>query len=147
MTRTIAGKPFTVCYTTELTSIIRGHHVYKEVWDAAIGEMLEAQNNMINALLVYTKRYPRWTYTNRNFKFIFPFHQSRSREQNKSIDNWKTTTGNWTCRSDKVNFHNNKRFSYVLENELVKRKNKFRTLTLKLKKKGAYRKFLFYLIK
>ena len=73
MSRTIAGKPFTVCCTTEVTSIIRGHHVYKEVWDAAIGEMLEAKNNMINTLLVDTKRYPSWTYTNRNFKFIFPF--------------------------------------------------------------------------
>ena len=42
---------------------------------------------------------------------------------------------------------NNKRFSEVLENELVKRKNKFSTLTLKFKKKGVYHKFPFYLIK
>ena len=42
MSRTIAGTPFTVCYKTEVTSIIRGHYVYKEVQDAAIGEMLEA---------------------------------------------------------------------------------------------------------
>ena len=27
------------------------------------------------------KRFPRWTYTDRNFKFMFPFLQSRSREK------------------------------------------------------------------
>ena len=42
---------------------------------------------------------------------------------------------------------NNKRFSEVLENESVKRKNKFPTLTLNFKKKGVYRKFPFYLVK
>ena len=45
MSRTIAGTPFTLCYKTEATSIIRGHHVYQEVWDATIGEMLEAATN------------------------------------------------------------------------------------------------------
>ena len=40
---------------------------------------------------------------------------------------------------------NNKRFSEVLENELIKRKNKFPTVTLKFMKKGAYCKFSFYL--
>ena len=52
------------------------------------------------------KRYPRWTHTKGNFKFMFPFHQSRSKEQNKSIDNSKTTTGNWSCPSGKFDFHN-----------------------------------------
>ena len=42
---------------------------------------------------------------------------------------------------------NNKRFSEVLENEPVKRKNKLPTLTLNFKKKGVYRKFPFYLVK
>ena len=45
MSRSIAGKQFTVCYKTEVTSIIRGHHVYMEVWDATIGEMLEAASD------------------------------------------------------------------------------------------------------
>ena len=45
MSRRIAGKQFTVCYKTEVTSIIRGHHVYKEVWDATIGVMLEAASD------------------------------------------------------------------------------------------------------
>ena len=45
MSRSIAGKQFTVCYKTEVTSIIHGHHVYKEVWDATIGEMLEAASD------------------------------------------------------------------------------------------------------
>ena len=47
MSRTIAGTPFAVCYKTEVTSIIRGHHVFKEVWDAAIGEMFKAASDHI----------------------------------------------------------------------------------------------------
>ena len=38
MSRSVAGKQFTVCYKTEVTSIVLGHHVYKEVWDATIGK-------------------------------------------------------------------------------------------------------------
>ena len=45
MSRSIAGKQFTVCYKTDVTSIISGHHVYKEVWDATIGEMLKAASD------------------------------------------------------------------------------------------------------
>ena len=41
----------------------------------------------------------------------------------------------------------NKRFLGDLENELVKQKNTFPTVTLKFKKKGVSRKFPFYLIK
>ena len=41
MPTTIARTSFTVCYKTEVTSIIRGH----QVWDAAIGEMLEAASD------------------------------------------------------------------------------------------------------
>ena len=82
MSRSIAGKQFTVCCKTEVTSIIRGHHVYKEVWDATIGEMLEAASDDREeakeydkyAVGLYKKKSPRWTYTNRNFKFMFPFY-------------------------------------------------------------------------
>ena len=45
MSRTIAGTPFTVCYKTEVISIIRGHRVYMEVWNAAIGEVLNAASD------------------------------------------------------------------------------------------------------
>ena len=45
MSRSIVGKQVTVCYKTEVTSIIPGHHVYKEVWDATIREMLEAASD------------------------------------------------------------------------------------------------------
>ena len=113
MSRTIAGTPFIVCYQTELTSIIRGHYVYKEVWDAVIGEMLEAAlDDQEEAkeydkypVGLYKKTYLRWASTNKNFNFMFPFYESRSREQNKSIYNWKTTTGSRACRSGKVKFH------------------------------------------
>ena len=76
---------------------------------------------------------------------MFPFHQSRSREKNKSIDNWKTTTGIGLVVLAKLIFiTNNKRFPEVSENELVKGENKFLTTSaLKIKKKGAYRKFPF----
>ena len=55
MSRTIAGTPFTVCYKTEATSIIRGHHVYKEVRDAAIREMLETASNDWEEAKIYDK--------------------------------------------------------------------------------------------
>ena len=45
MSRTIAGTQFTVCFKTEVTSIIHGHHVCKELRNAAIGEMLEASSD------------------------------------------------------------------------------------------------------
>ena len=45
MSKTISRTPITVCYKTEVASIIRGHHVCEEVWDAAIGEMLEAASD------------------------------------------------------------------------------------------------------
>ena len=91
------------------------------------------QKNMINTLLARTK------------KKMFPFHQSRSREKNKSIDNWKTTTRIGLVVLAKLIFiTNNKRFPEVSENELVKGENKFLTTsTLKIKKRGAYRKFPF----
>ena len=63
------------------------------------------------------------------------------------------TTGKWQREiglvvPPKLNFIiNNNWFSEVLENELVKWKNKFPFLTSKFKKKGVYHKFPFYLIK
>ena len=110
MSRTIVETPLTVCYKAEVTSIIRGHHVYKKVCDATIGEMLrmieKKQKNMKNTLLVCTEYILVGPIRTEISKFMLPFHQSRFREQNKSIDNWKTTTRNWTCHSGKVNFHN-----------------------------------------
>ena len=114
MSKTIAGTPLTFCYKTKATSIICVHHVYKEVWDVAIVEMLEAASDDLEDVKEYDKyaagldkkdilagHIPKEILI-----FCFQFYQSRSREQNKSIDNWKTTTENWTYCSDKVNFHN-----------------------------------------
>ena len=101
------GKQFPVCYKTEVTSIIRGHHVYKKVWDATIGEMLEAASDdreegkeYDKYAVVLCKRdllvgHIPIEISSLCFHFI-----------NKSIDNWKTSAGNWTCRSRKVNLHN-----------------------------------------
>ena len=38
-----------------MTSVIRGHHVYKEVWDATIGEMLEAASDKREEAREYDK--------------------------------------------------------------------------------------------
>jgi len=45
MARSIPENPFLVSYKTEVTSLIRGHRIDKEVWDAAIGDTLEAASD------------------------------------------------------------------------------------------------------
>ena len=45
MARTTAATQFTACHKTEVTSIVLGHRVVKEVWDAATGEMLKAASD------------------------------------------------------------------------------------------------------
>ena len=95
---------------------------------------------MINTLLVLQKRYPRWTYTNRNFKFMFQSHQD-PRNKVKALTTWKRQREIGLVVPAKLIFiTNNKRFSEVLENDLAKRKNKFPTFILKFQKKGVYRK-------
>ena len=156
MSRTITGTPFTVYYKTEVTSIIRDHHVYKEVWDAAIGEMLEAASDDREAAKEYDK-YAVALYKKDILVGYIPieisslsFHFINQDAVNKIK---ALTTGKrqreieLVVLAKLIFITNNKRFSEVLENELVKRKNKFSTLTLKFKKKGVYHKFPFYLIK
>ena len=143
MSGTIAGTPFTVFDKTEVTSIIRSHHVYREVWEAAIGKMLEATSDdrqeakeYDDAVGLYKKDFLVGHIPIEILSYVSI--SSIKIQGKKSTDNWKTTTGNRTCCSSKVTFiTNNKRSSEVLENELVKRKNKFPTLTLKFKKKGV----------
>ena len=129
MSRTIAGTPFTVCYKTEVTSIIRGHHVYKEVWDAAIGEMLEAASDDQEKAKEYDK------YTVDLYRkdilvehvpteiSILCFHFINQDPGNKI----KVLTTGKPQREIRIVvpamlifITNNKRFSEVLENELVK---------------------------
>ena len=156
MSRTITGTPFTVYYKTKVTSIIRDHHVYKEVWDAAIGEMLEAASDDREAAKEYDK-YAVALYKKDILVGYIPieisslsFHFINQDAVNKIK---ALTTGKrqreigLVVLAKLIFVTNNKRFSEVLENELVKRKNKFSTLTLKFKKKGVYHKFPFYLIK
>ena len=45
MSRATPWKPFIVCYKTEVSCITRGHHVYKEVWDAVKGEVLDTASD------------------------------------------------------------------------------------------------------
>ena len=114
MSRTITGTPFTVYYKTEVTSIIRDHHVYKEVWDAAIGEMLEAASDDREAAKEYDK-YAVGLYKKDILVGYIPieisslsFHFINQDAVNKikALTTGKRQRGNWTCRSGKVNFHN-----------------------------------------
>ena len=45
----------TVCCNTEVTSVTCGHHVYKEVWDAAIGELPEPASDYREEAKEYDK--------------------------------------------------------------------------------------------
>ena len=129
MSRTIGGTPFTIYYKAEVTSIIRGHHVYKEVWDAAIGEMLEAASDDQEKAKEYDK------YTVDLYRkdilvehipteiSILCFHFINQDPGNKIK---VLTTGKRqreiriVVPSMLIFITNNKRFSEVLENELVK---------------------------
>ena len=147
MSRTIAGIPFIACYKTEATSIIRGHHIYKEVWETA-DDREKANEYDKYAVGLYEKDilvgHIPIEISSLGFHFINP----DSRDKIKALTTGKRQRGIIFVVPAKLIFiTNNKRFSEVLKNELVKRKNKFPILTLKVKKKGVYRKFPFYLIK
>ena len=156
MSRTIGGTPFTVCYKTEVTSIIHGHHVYKEEWDAAIGKMLEAASNDRekakefdkHAVGLYKKEILVGHIPIEMSSFCFDFINQDPGNKIKALATGKRQREiGLVVPAKSIFMTNNKRFSEVLENELVKRKNKFPTLTLKFKKTGGYRKFPSYLIK
>ena len=148
MSRSIAGKQFTVCYKTKVTSINRGHHVYKEVWDATIGEMLEAASREYDKYAVgLCKRdllvgHIPIEISSLCFHFI---NQGPGNKRKALITGNRRREIGLVVPTKLIFITNNKRFSEVLENKLIKRKNKFPTVTLKFKKKGVYRKFPFYL--
>ena len=100
--------PFTAYYKTEVTSIIRVHQVYKEVRDAAIGEMLEATSDDREEAKEYDK-YPVGLYKKDILSGHMPieisslcFHFINQDPRNKIK---ALTTRNRICRSGKVNFH------------------------------------------
>ena len=72
--------PTVHCYKTDVSSIICGHHVYKEAWDAAIGEILEAALDDREEAKEYDKysvrlykKISRWTYTTEILSLRFRF--------------------------------------------------------------------------
>ena len=92
------------------------------------------------------KRSPRWTYTNRISSLCFHFINQDPGNKIKALITGKRQRQIGLVVPAKLIFTtNNKRFSEVLEKQLIKRKNRFPTVTLKFKKKGVYRKFPFYL--
>ena len=142
MSRSIAGKQFTVCYKTEVTSIIRGHHVYKEVWDATIGEMEYDKY----AVGLYKRDLLVGHIPTEISSLCLHFINQDPGNKIKALISGKRQREIGLVVPAKLIFiTNNKRFSEVLENKLIKRKNKFPTVTLKFKKKSIYRKFPFYL--
>ena len=137
MSRSIAGKPFTVCYKTEVTSIIRGHHVYKEVWDATIREMLKAASNDREEAKEYDE-YAVGLYKKDLLVGHIPieisslcFYFINQDPENKII---ARITGKrqreigLVVPAKIIFITNNKRYSEVLEKEFIKRKDKFPTV-------------------
>ena len=153
MARSIVGKSFTICYKTEVTSVIRGHHVYKEVWDATIGETLEAALDDREEAKEYDK-YAVGLYKKDLHVGHIPieisslcFHFINQDPENKikaEITGKRQREIGLVVPAKIIFQTKNKRYSEVLEQELIKRKDKFPTLTLKFKKKGVYRKFPYY---
>ena len=135
-------------------NIIRGHHVYNDLCDAAVREMLEtAPNDQEEA-----KEYGKYTFGLYKKDILighipieisslcFHFINQNSGNKIKALITGKGQREIGLVVLAKLIFIANKWFSEVLENELVKQKNKFLTLTLKFNKKGVYLKFPFYLI-
>ena len=149
MARSIPAIPFLVCYKTEVTSLIRGHHIYKEVWDAAIGDTLEAASDDREEAKEYDK-YSVGFYKKDLLVGHIPmeisslcFHFINQDPENKirAMITGKRQREIGLVLPGKIIFTtNNKRYSEVLEKELLKRKAKFPTVTLKFRKKGVYRK-------
>ena len=154
MSRLIPSKYFTVCYKTEVLSVIRGHHVYKEVWDAAIGDLLESAVDDRTEAKEYDK-YAVGLYNKDTLVGHIPIEISSlcchfiNQDPGNKIK--ALTTGKLqrevglVVPAKYIFITNYKRYSVTLENELMKRKSKFPALTLKFKKKGVYRKFPFFL--
>ena len=144
MSKTIAGTPFTVCYKTEVTSIIRVHHDYKEVQDAAIGEMLEAASDDLEEAKEYDKYAAGLDKKDilvghipeEILSFVSNFISQDPGNKIKAFTPGKRQRKiGLIVRTKLIFITNNKRFSEVVENKLVKWKNEFSALTFKVKKK------------
>ena len=126
------------------------------MWDAAIAEMLEAASDDREE----PKEYDKYTVGLCKKDILvghipieisslcFHFINQDPGNKIKSLTTGKRQRETGHVVPAKLIFiTNNKRFSELLENEPVKRKNKFPTLKLNFKKKAVYRKFPFYLVK
>ena len=153
MARSIPASPFLFCYKTEVTSLIRGHHIYKEVWDTAIGDTLEAASDDREEAKEYD------TYSVGFYKkdllighipieissLCFHFINQHPENKIRAMISGKRQREIGLIVPAKIIFTtNNKRYSEVLEKKQLKRKAKFPTVTLKCRKKGVYRKFPYY---
>ena len=55
----------------EVLSCIRGYHVYKDVWTAAVGETLVCQREPENAIDIYIYSSKKFSYIKFETKFIY----------------------------------------------------------------------------
>ena len=129
------------------------HHIYKKVWDAAIGDTLEAASDDREEPREYDK-YSVGFYkkdllvghvpieiSSLRFHFI---NQSPENKIRAMITGKRQREIGLVVPAKIIFTMNNKRYSEVLEKELLNRKAKFPTVALKFRKKGAYRKFTYY---
>ena len=141
---------------TDETSIIHGHHIYKEVWEATLGEMLEAASDDREEAKEHDKYFVGFykkdllvgqisiEISSLCFYFI---NQDPDNKTRAMITGKRQREIGLVIPAKIIFTANNKRYSGVLEKELWKREAKFTTVTLKFRKKGVYRKFPYYFTK
>ena len=150
MSRTVEKVEFRTCYKTELATVIRGHHVYQNVWVAVIGEVLEtapdgreeAKDYDKYAVGVYKKDILVGHIPVEISSLCYHFLQQDPENQiNAIITGKRKREVGLVVPANLVFLTNIKTYSQILENELQKRKDKFPSVELLFKKKEVYRKF------
>ena len=147
---------YNLCYTTEVSNIIRGYHVYMSVWSATVAETLNTKpDNREKA-----KDYDKFAngickgdllvgHVPTEISSLF-YHSLNNNEQNilTVIVTGRRNREVGFVIPAKLFFQTKDRNSAkTLEIELAKRKHLFPTVILKFRKKGTYRQFPFYVAK
>ena len=157
MARVSGYLPFKVCHKTEVSSVIRGHHVYMSIWTSTVGEHLTTAPETREEAIQYDK-FSIGVYKDADKEKLLVGHlpaeisslcyhflaQNADNEINAEITGKRRREVGLVVPA-KLSFEtNNRKCAEILEEELLKRREKFSTLELKFKKKGLYRKFPVY---
>ena len=99
---------FRVCHKTQLASLIRGHHAYMSVWNAAVGEKLFAAPDPREEAREYDK-FAIGLYIEENYQKLLVNHvpieilslcfhvlKKRKRSNLNAANNRQETTTGWT---------------------------------------------------